>query len=325
MNFDIEQRTIWKVRHGSHAYGLSTPTSDLDIRGIAIPPMEYHFSPFSNFEQFERMGNYTGFNLALLKSTLHKGADCTIFALGKYVKLAADCNPNMIELLFVDEEDILEQDEYGHQLWENRRLFLSTRAHYTFSGYAHAQLKRIKTHRSWLLHPPKQPPERADFGLGMHEPSKTEMGSFEALSSAAVKDLSSEAVALFHKEHDYKQKKREWGQYQEWLTNRNPARAALEAKYGYDTKHGMHLLRLMRMAVEIIRDGQVNVRRKDAEELLAVRSGLMSYDDLIAQAEKLEAESKDHYAKSSLPKKPDIKAIEELTVHLTRRYLEEKG
>ena len=41
MNFDIEEHPILKVLSGSHAYGLATPTSDFDYRGIAIPPIEY--------------------------------------------------------------------------------------------------------------------------------------------------------------------------------------------------------------------------------------------------------------------------------------------
>ena len=32
------ERTIFFARHGSHAYGLSTPTSDEDWKGVAIPP-----------------------------------------------------------------------------------------------------------------------------------------------------------------------------------------------------------------------------------------------------------------------------------------------
>src|ERR1039458_5020213 len=34
-------------------------------------------------------------------------------------------------------------------------------------------------------------------------------------------------------------------QYNGWKAQRNPKRAELEAKFGYDTKHAMHLVRLM--------------------------------------------------------------------------------
>ncbi len=37
----LPQRTIFLTRAGSHAYGLATPESDVDIRGVVIPPQEY--------------------------------------------------------------------------------------------------------------------------------------------------------------------------------------------------------------------------------------------------------------------------------------------
>jgi len=45
----------------------------------------------------------------------------------------------------------------------------------------------------------------------------------------------------------------------------------LEAKFGFDTKHAMHLIRLLRMAREILETGVVHVKRPDAEELSAIR------------------------------------------------------
>ena len=48
---------------------------------------------------------------------------------------------------------------------ENKHLFLSKKAKFTFSGYANAQMKRINTHYRWLKNPPKAPPQRSDYGL----------------------------------------------------------------------------------------------------------------------------------------------------------------
>lgn len=65
------------------------------------------------------------------------------------------------------------------------------------------------------------------------------------------------------------------------------ARAELEAQHGYDTKHAMHLVRLLRMGEEILSTGRVNVRREDADELMAIRKGALSYDQLLEQSETL--------------------------------------
>ncbi len=108
------------------------------------------------------------------------------------------------------------------------------------------------------------------------------------------------------------------------MKERNPARAELEAKYGYDTKHGMHLLRLQRMAKEILTDHLVYVDRRargDRDELLAVRLGERMYDDLIDEAERLEAECEELYKTSTLRKEPDRVHLDAFIVGLTEKYL----
>lgn len=153
MQFDVDARTIYLTIHGSQAYGLNTKDSDVDIKGMCIEPKEYFLGYLNNFEQQEKLAR--------------KGneADSVIYSIRKFFKLAADCNPNIIEVLFVDESDILKIDKYGEKVRENRDLFLSKKALHTFSGYAYAQLKRIKTHRRWLLSPPTHKPTRQEFGL----------------------------------------------------------------------------------------------------------------------------------------------------------------
>jgi hypothetical protein len=71
----------------------------------------------------------------------------------------------MMDLLWVPEKCILKSTPHWDIIREHRKLFVSKRCRYTFSGYAIAQLERIKTHRKFLLDPPKQPPTRQEFGL----------------------------------------------------------------------------------------------------------------------------------------------------------------
>ena len=51
-------------------------------------------------------------------------------------------------------------------------------------------------------------------------------------------------------------RKKKYNQYNEWLRNRQAERAELERKFGYDCKHGMHLMRLLRMGKEVLSTGQ---------------------------------------------------------------------
>ncbi len=79
----------------------------------------------------------------------------------------------------------------------------------------------------------------------------------------------------------------------------------MERQFGYDTKHAMHLLRLLRMAVEILTTGEVLVRRPDAEELKAVRRGSLTFDELLEQAEGFGSRLKALAEASALPARPD--------------------
>ncbi len=361
MDFDLEKHTIFKTLAGSRSYGTSTPTSDTDYRGIAIPPMEYIVG-LRGFNQYVR----------------NEPDDVTIFALRKFVDLALKCNPNVIEQLFVDERHIVKTTKWGEELREKRKLFLSTRALYTFTGYAMSQLKRIKRHKGWLMSPPKGMPSRQDYGLPEHTlipkdqlgaamtlmqrhlhehvPSLAAADNFgreqfweglatvlslyagtrgisfaetedwpdvqEEVLLAVGRDLgfSADFLTLLAKEKSYSTSKREWKQYSDWVKNRNPARAALEARYGYDCKHAMHLVRLMRMGREILEDGELIVFRPDREELLEIRNGAWSYESLIEWAEGQDKELKRISKTSVLPKTPDEKAVQEMLIRFSLEF-----
>ncbi len=75
-----------------------------------------------------------------------------------------------------------------------------------------------------------------------------------------------------------------------------------------NTKHAMHLVRLLRMGIEALRDEEIVVRRPDAAELLEIRNGSMTYDEIVEYAEAMDKEVREvWYKKTKLRKKPDIK------------------
>jgi hypothetical protein len=244
-------------------------------------------------------------------------------SLAKFCKLAVDCNPNIIEMLFATDADVIHIDAWGEELRAVRDRFISKKARHTFSGYAHAQLKRIRTHRRWLLDPPKERPTRSNFGLGeTTKVSKSELGAFEALHNEGKSiEFAPDVLTLFLRERQYQAALTHWNQYENWKATRNEARAALEAKYGFDTKHAMHLVRLMRMCREILTDGSVVVKRPDASELLAIRRGEWSYERVIAEAEAIDAECAGLYAASPVRHEPDRVWLDDFVIDLTERFL----
>ncbi len=299
---------IYETRHGSRAYGLAREGSDEDFRGVVVGPPAWYLGFVGGPEQIEH------------------SADHVWTEVRKFVRLSAQGNPTLLEMMFTDESDHRVVTPQGRVLLDARERFLSRRVEGTFAGYALAQLKRIRTHRRWLLSPPSAEPTRAAYGL----PERTtiprdQQGALEALAERGELEeaaLPPNFLDVLAREKRYRAARREWEQHRQWQRERNPKRAALEAAYGYDTKHAMHLVRLMRMAIEILGQGIVRVRRPDREELLAVRDGAWSYDELEARCEGLRAEIAEAAARTSLPTEPDEQALDGLTVSIVESALE---
>jgi uncharacterized protein len=282
-----ETHLILKVLSGSRAYGLDQPDSDIDTRGVCIPPIEYHLG-LRTFDQHE---NETG--------------DHVVFALAKFVRLALQGNPNLIEVLYTDPADVLFMNSFGERLLAARDLFLSRRVGETFSRYAIAQLRRMANHHRWLIDPPDHQPQPIEFGATM-------MAGRARFPNA-------------DQERAYRAALKHWNNYQTWRRDRNPERAELEARYGYDTKHAMHLLRLLRMGEETLREGQVRVKRPDADWLKSVRAGALPYEEVIAIAAGCEARLAEWIEHSPLPLEPDEAAADRLLIDLQRKYLFEQN
>lgn len=218
-----EPSVIYETVHGSNAYGLARAGSDVDVKGVMIGPAAWYFGWAGGPEQIDLSPDHVRYEIR------------------KFFRLAVDANPTVLELMWTRPEDHRVVSAAGERLLAVRDSFLSRRVAERFGRYALAQLKRIRTHRTWLVSPPD-------------ESAQTQ-----------------------------------WRHYNDWLKNRNPARSDLEARFGYDTKHGMHLVRLQRMALEILTTGTVHVFRPDRDELLAIRDGAWTFDELEVRASDMSA------------------------------------
>lgn len=297
--------TIYQTVHGSRAYGLDRPTSDWDTKGILVGPPAWYLGFRGGPEQ------------------VGDSADHVIFEIRKFFRLAVEANPTLLEVLFTDPRWHRVQTPAGERLLAAREAFLSRRVAGSFGGYALSQLKRIQTHRRWLLTPPKAPPDRAAFGLPARAVAPPDqLGAYQAMLDQGIPlDASANFLELLDKERRYRAARQEWSRYQGWLESRNPARAELEARFGYDTKHAQHLIRLLRMGGEILRGEGVIVTRPDRDELLAIRDGALTYDALLAEAERLGAAVRAAAPTSPLPEAPDAAALDALCVSLVEEVL----
>jgi predicted nucleotidyltransferase len=122
---DLYEHVIYRCVVGSHAYGLAGAASDVDHRGIFLPPADLHWSLFGVPEQLE-----------------DKATDEVYWELRKFVTLALKANPNILECLYTP---IVEHTSpIADELLAMRDRFLSRHVYQTYNGYVLSQFKRLE-------------------------------------------------------------------------------------------------------------------------------------------------------------------------------------
>lgn len=116
---------------GSQAYGLVRPDSDVDRLGVFAAPSE----------------NFFGLHPPIGKSATivrHEPEDLTLHEVGKFCSLALQCNPTILELLWLPDELYEVRGEDGYRLIQMRNAFLSrNRVRDAYFGYAEQQFIRL--------------------------------------------------------------------------------------------------------------------------------------------------------------------------------------
>jgi predicted nucleotidyltransferase len=123
---DCRRYVVYRVRVGSHAFGLAGEGSDDDLRGVYLPPARLHWSLYKLPEQLELAAD---------------GGDEVYWELEKFLKLALKANPNVLEVLWTPQ--VLHADAVGQGLRELREAFLSRHLYKTYSGYVISQFRRM--------------------------------------------------------------------------------------------------------------------------------------------------------------------------------------
>ena len=148
-----------------------------------VPGKEYFYS----WKEFEEFGGFPE-------------KDRKVYNIKKALNLIKSCNPNMMDLLWAPERCWVTQTKYWENIMEQRDAFVCKRVRFTFSGYAIAQLNRIKVHRKYLLSPLLKEPVREDFGLTSFSIFPT--SQLKAVVYAALEFIADEEKSNFFNELD---------------------------------------------------------------------------------------------------------------------------
>lgn len=138
---------IYKCIAGSRAYGTANADSDEDIRGIFILPKNYYLSIIKP--------------ISLVSD---ERGDVIYYSLRRFIQLASNANPNMIELLFMPRGCIQLMTPYMETLINARNLFITKQSYQSHVSYALAQIKKARGKNKWINNPqPKTKPKNEDF------------------------------------------------------------------------------------------------------------------------------------------------------------------
>jgi hypothetical protein len=102
-------------------------------------------------------------------------------------------------------------------------------------------------------------------------------------------------------------------------------RKSLVREFGFDTKNAAHLIRLLRMCIEFLGDGELRVYRTDKDELLDIKKGKWSLEKVQKHADDLFVVAREAYVRSPLRPKPDLEKVNKLCIDIIKetRYDEE--
>ena len=327
---------LFEVISGSKSFGLNTPTSDTDIKGVYYLPKDKFFG----LNYIPQISNETN--------------DEVYYEIGRFVELLLKNNPNILEILASPKDCIL----YKHPLMEHLQLedFLSKLCKDSFAGYAVTQIKKARGLNKKIVNPmPKEKKSLVDFcyvlkgyetvalsaflqennwnqeqvGLvnlpnskGMfamfYDENKT-LGYKGIIQKENSNEVSLSSISKNEKligylscnQDGYSKYCKEYTEYWNWIEKRNEDRYNTNQQHGknYDSKNMMHTIRLLQTAEQILSTGKLNIRVSNREELLDIKAGNKEYDDLLEMADNLIASIENHYLTSTLPEKPDEEKV----------------
>jgi len=119
------QNMIFKAIVGSQSYGTSTPTSDIDYKGVYMQDLD----------------SLLGFGY---KQQYEVGKDESYYEVKRFIELLQSANPTVLELLYSPEDCIISTSPQFDLIVKHRDKFLTKKCRNSFGGYAVEQIKKAK-------------------------------------------------------------------------------------------------------------------------------------------------------------------------------------
>lgn len=95
-------------------------------------------------------------------------------------------------------------------------------------------------------------------------------------------------------------------------------------KFGYDCKNAAHLIRLLKMGIEVLATGEICVYRHDAKMLKEIKVGGWTLEQVQVEAKRLQDLLEEAFVRCNLPDKPDFQKAENLLIQILTEHFKGK-
>ena len=340
------ENCILRVVAGSHAYGTNIPSSDWDERAIFADVKQRVLLPFEKIEQIQfREDDKVYFELSKYMPLLLSQNPNVIELIWTDSKDVLFKN-ELGDLLLDNRHEFLSKqvtDSYvgyamsqlkrikGHNKWINNPQperepqmadYISILWNYSGDKENNKRLAKenytavsIGDGNFALWDNDKLNVKRKNWLDNKGNPVAFKKPEFDLINTQG---LPPDVIVKTNKKL-YEDGHENWKSYWSWKKNRNEKRSELEEKYGYDVKHAMHLIRLLKSGVDILEKGIVPVKRDDAAYLLDIRGGKYTYEEITKESEKLSEKVRSLSEKTNLPEKPNYDLAKEIMIEIYQK------
>lgn len=331
---------LFEVISGSRAFGLATETSDTDIKGVFYLPK----NKFYGLDYIPQINNETNdivyYELGRFVELLLKNNPNILEVLASDPSCIVYQHPIMQQLtldLFLSQQT---KQTFAHYAMSqikkakglnkkiNNPIEVKRKTVLDFCYIIQGQHaypltnwlseKRFEQHLCGLVNIPHSRDLYALFydasgDCGYHGIIQNDDSTELCLSSVKV-GTTVNAYLSFNRD-GFSSHCRDYKAYWQWVEKRNEQRYQSNIKSGndFDAKNMMHTIRLLQVAHEIMTQGTITNKRANRDELLAIKNGQLSYDEIMHIAETLLSKIETASITSMLPEAPNFtKAIAQL-------------
>lgn len=342
----LSQCLIFECIYGSQAYGLSTDASDVDIRGVFILPQD-QFYAFDYQEQIsDEKNNVIYFELRKFLDLLAKNnpnmlellnipAPFVLYEHPLYKKIKA--HPFVSKLCqetfaCYAMSQLKKARGLNKKISNPMQVEKKSILEFCYVLQAHGSVPlmdflirhSLSSENCGLV----AIPHMRDIYYLFYGLKKGYRGiahddqSMDVLLSSVAKGEQPVATLCFNKD-GYSRYCKDYKDYWDWVAKRNQERyqSTINHHKNYDAKNMLHVFRLLNMAEEIGRTGQIMVQQSGyRDELLKIKNGEWEYDDLMKAAEERLQAIEEIYRLSDLPDHPNLPEINQLLISIRKEF-----